>query len=184
MVRRTDSLVKELVSECRGDRENDCAPAERQGDQRFAECRYHGQGFALRADVPEGEVTAAAVNRIIESFHAQHHLDYGYAFDDGEVALITVRVIGTEKVKPLVVTRIERANGSGIDNAYLYSRPTTFGDGRTVDTPRYHRLQLTAGRRIPSPAVLIPYNSTILVPPAYLCEGSSHGSLLIRRSGQ
>ena len=78
--------------------------------------------------------------------------------------------------------RIERANGSGTDNAFLYSRPTTFDDGRTVDTPRYNRLQLMAGHRIPGPAILVPHNSTILVPPAYSCEVSAHGNLLIWRS--
>ncbi len=180
-VRRLDALVAELVAECRRDLENDGVPPERQGYQRLAECRYHGQGFELRADIPEGEVTAAGVKRIIESFHAQHRLDYGYAFDDGEVELITVRVIGTEKVKPLEVARIERADGAGIDSAYLYSRETTFDDGRTVDTPRYDRLQLRAGHRIPGPAVLIQHNSTILVPPAYDCEVAAHGNLLIRR---
>ena len=181
-VRRIDALVAELVAECRRDLENDGVPPERQQYQRFAECRYHGQGFELRADIPEGEVTATVVKRIMENFHEQHRLDYGYAFDDGEVELITVRVIGTEKVKPLEVARIESANGSGIDNAFLYSRPTTFDDGRTVDTPRYDRLQLKAGHRIPGPAVLIQHNSTILVPPAYLCEVAAHGNLLIRRS--
>ena len=57
--RRIDALVKELVAECRHDLENDGVPPERQGYQRFAECRYHGQGFELRADIPDGEVTAA-----------------------------------------------------------------------------------------------------------------------------
>ena len=180
-VRRIDALVSELVAECRHDLENDGVPPERQGYQRFAECRYHGQGFELRADIPEGEVTATVVKRIVENFHAQHRLDYGYAFDDGEVELITVRVIGTEKVKPLEVARIERANGAGIDSAYLYSRETTFDDGRTVDTPRYDRLQLKAGHRVPGPSILIQHNSTILVPPAYDCEVSMHGNLRIRR---
>ena len=181
-VRRIDALVSEMVAECRRDLENDGVPPERQGYQRFAECRYHGQGFELRADIPEGAVTSAVVKRIVENFHSQHRLDYGYAFDDGEVELITIRVIGTEKVKPLEVARIERANGAGIDNAFLYSRPTTFDDGRTVDTPRYDRLQLKAGHRVSGPAVLIQHNSTILVPPEYDCEVSAHGNLLIRRS--
>ena len=53
-VRRIDALVTELVAECRRDLENDGVPPERQQYQRFAECRYHGQGFELRADIPEG----------------------------------------------------------------------------------------------------------------------------------
>ena len=180
-VRRIDALASELVAECRRDLENDGVPPERQGFQRFAECRYHGQGFELRADIPEGEVTAAGVSKIVDNFHAQHRLDYAYAFEDAEVELITVRVIGTEKVTPLEVARIEAANGTGIDGAYLYSRETTFDDGQTVDTPRYDRLQLKAGHSIPGPAVLIQHNSTILVPPQYLSEVTEHGNLLIRR---
>ena len=179
--RRIDVLTAELVAECRRDLENDGVPPERQRYQRIAECRYHGQGFELRAEIPAGEVGTAAVREIVASFHAQHRLDYGYAFDDGEVELITVRVIGTEEVTPLEVAKLEAANGLGIDEAYLYSRETTFDDGESVSTPRYDRLKLRAGHRVPGPALLIQHNSTILVPPRYQCEVGAHGNLLIRR---
>ena len=179
--RRIDALTAELVAECRRDLENDGVPPERQRYQRIAECRYHGQGFELRAAIPAGEVGAAAVREIVASFHAQHRLDYGYAFDDGEVELITIRVIGTEEVTPLEVAKLEAANGLGIDEAYLYSRETTFDDGESVSTPRYDRLKLKAGHRVPGPALLIQHNSTILVPPRYQCEVGGHGNLLIRR---
>ena len=179
--RRIDALTAELVAECRHDLENDGVPPERQRYQRIAECRYHGQGFELRAEIPAGEVDTAAVREIVASFHTQHRLDYGYAFDDGEVELITVRVIGTEEVTPLEVAKLEAANGLGIDEAYLYSRETTFDDGESVSTPRYDRLKLRAGHRVPGPALLIQHNSTILVPPRYQCEVGAHGNLLIRR---
>lgn len=181
IVRRIDALTAELVEECRSDLDNDGVPRARQAYQRFAECRYHGQGFELRAEIPAGEVTRASVERMIENFHTQHRLDYGYAFDDGEVELITIRVIGTEKVAPLKVTPLAKANGTSIDSAYLYSRETTFDDGQTLDTPRFDRLELKAGHRITGPAVLIQHNSTILVPPDYVSEVGEHGNLLIRR---
>ena len=179
-VRRINALVSELLAECRRDLENDGVAPDRQRYQRFAECRYHGQGFELRADIPEGELSAAGVSKIIENFHAQHQLDYGYVFE-GEVELITIRVIGTEKVTPLEVARLEGANGAGIEAALLYTRETTFDDGASVSTPRYDRLKLKAGHRVPGPAVLIQHNSTILVPPRYLSEVTTHGNLLIRR---
>ena len=179
-VRRINTLTAELVAECRGDLENDGVPPERQHYQRFAECRYHGQGFELRADIPDEELSVASVQKIIENFHAQHQLDYGYVFD-GEVELITIRVIGTEDVTPLAVGQLEAANGAGIDDAFLYSRETTFDDGESVSTPRYDRLKLKAGHQIPGPAVLIQHNSTILVPPSYRSEVTAHGNLLIRR---
>ena len=181
-VDQLDTLVEELVGHCRRDLENDGVPPDRQSFQRFAECRYHGQGFELRAEIPEGRLGAGGVERIIESFNAQHRLDYGYAFDDAEVELITVRVIGTDRIEPLRLRPLERANGASCDAALLYSRPTTFDDGATADTPRYDRGQLKAGHRVAGPAVLVQQDSTVLVPPAYAAEVSEYGSLHVRRA--
>ena len=181
-VERLEALVEELVGHCRRDLENDGAPPERQSFRRVAECRYHGQGFELRTEIPEGRLGAGGVERIIESFHAQHRLDYGYAFDDAEVELITVRVIGMDRIEPLRLRRLEPANGASCDRALLYSRPTTFDDGATADTPRYDRGQLKAGHRVAGPAVLIQQDSTVLVPPAYAAEVSEYGGLHVRRT--
>ena len=181
-VDQLDALVEELVGHCRRDLENDGVPPDRQSFQRFAECRYHGQGFELRAEIPEGRLGAGGVERIVESFNAQHRLDYGYAFDDAEVELITVRVIGTDRIEPLRLRPLERANGASCDAALLYSRPTTFDDGATADTPRYDRGQLKAGHRVAGPAVLVQQDSTVLVPPAYAAEVSEYGSLHVRRA--
>ena len=131
-VERLNTLVEELVGHCRRDLENDGVPPARQSFQRVAECRYHGQGFELRAEIPEGRLGIGDIGRILESFDAQHRLDYGYAFDDTEVELITVRVIGTDKIEPLRLRPLERANGASYDAALLYSRQTTF-DPRHVD---------------------------------------------------
>ena len=181
-VERLNALVEELVADCRRDLENDGVPPERQSFQRVAECRYHGQGFELRAEIPEGRLGVGDIGRIVESFYTQHRLDYGYAFDDTEVELITVRVIGTDKIEPLRLRPLERANGASYESALLYSRRTTFDDGTTADTPRYDRGQLKAGHRVAGPAVLIQHNSTVLVPPAYAAEVSEYGSLHVRRA--
>ena len=72
---RINSLVKQLVSECRQDLERDGVPQDRQEFQRIAECRYHGQGFELRAPIPDVDIVPKNVSKIVEGFHAQHHLD-------------------------------------------------------------------------------------------------------------
>ena len=181
-VERLSALVEELVGRCRRDLEADGVPPERQTFRRIAECRYHGQGFELRAEIPEGRLGADGVRRIVESFHAQHRFDYGYAFDDGEVELITVRVIGTDEVEALRLRRLERANGASYRSALLYSRPTTFDDGAAADTPRYDRTQLLAGHLVAGPAILVQHDSTVLVPPNYAAEVNEYGSLHVRRT--
>jgi len=180
---RINEVIDELIERCRRDLEKDGVAAERQQFHRLAECRYHGQGFELRAQLPEGILTAENLSEVIASFHHQHRLDYGYYFEDGEVELITVRVIGVENVVPLKVARIEKANGANISGALLYTRPTTFDDGKTVDTPRYDRGKLKAGNRVGGPAILIQQNSTTLLPPGYVAEVAEFGSLVLRRAG-
>jgi N-methylhydantoinase A len=178
---RVNAVIDELVEQCRRDLEKDGVAASRQKFQRLAECRYHGQGFELRAQLPDGRLTASNLADVVASFHQQHRLDYGYHFDDGEVELITVRVIGSEDVAPLKVARIEKAEGGDISGAFLYSRATTFDDGRSVDTPRYDRNRLRAGQKIAGPAILIQHNSTTLLPPGYTAAVAEFGNLHVYR---
>jgi N-methylhydantoinase A len=107
-IARINAVIDELVERCRRDLEKDGVKPERQKFQKLAECRYHGQGFELRASLPDGKVTAANLADVVTGFHQQHRLDYGYHFDDGEVELITIRVIGREDVVPLKVAQIDK----------------------------------------------------------------------------
>jgi N-methylhydantoinase A len=182
-ISRINAMIDELVERCRRDLEKDGVTPERQKFQKLAECRYHGQGFELRANLPHDKVTAANLAEVVAGFHQQHRLDYGYHFEDAEVELITIRVIGRENVTPLKVAPIDKANGQGISAALLYGRPTTFDDGQTVDTPRYDRSRLKAGHRIAGPAILIQHNSTTLLPPGYVADVAEYGNLHIHRSG-
>ena len=180
-IERMNAVIDELLELCRRDLEKDGVAADRHKFQRLAECRYHGQGFELRAQLPEGRLTASNLAAVVASFHQQHRLDYGYHFEDGEVELITVRVIGSEDVAPLKVARVDKAEGSDISGAFLYSRPTTFDDGQTADTPRYDRNRLRAGQQVAGPAILIQHNSTTLLPPGYVAAVAEFGNLHVYR---
>jgi N-methylhydantoinase A len=182
-IARINAMINDLVERCGRDLEKDGVPSERRKFQKLAECRYHGQGFELRADLPEGKVTEANVRDVVAGFHQQHRLDYGYHFEDGEVELITIRVIGREDVTPLKMTPIDKVAGQNISDALLYSRPTTFDDGETLDTPRYDRGALRAGHRIAGPAILIQHNATTLLPPGYVADVAEFGNLHIQRAG-
>ena len=180
---RINGVIDDLVAACRRDLEKDGVPSDRQKFQKLAECRYHGQGFELRAQLPDGAVTAANLGQLVAAFHEQHRLDYGYHFEDAEVEVITIRVIGREDVVPLKVARIEKAADQNIAAALLYSRPTTFDDGQTLETPRYDRGRLKAGHRIAGPAILIQHNSTTLLPPKYVAEVTEYGNLHLHHVG-
>ena len=60
----------------------------------LAECRYVGQGFELRAAMPDGPLDESNVHSVIKSFFDVHKQAYGHAFEDQLVEIITLRVVG------------------------------------------------------------------------------------------
>lgn len=173
-------IVAELQEKVAAQLAADDIPADLQQVQIIGECRYHGQGFELRARMPDGPLTQANKHVVVDSFHAQHRLDYGYDFKEGDVELMTIRVIGSADAHKLNLPRLSRADGGELTAAYLYTRPTTFDDGTTADTPRYNRQCLCAGNAVAGPALIIQHDSTTLVPPAHVAEVLEHGHLRLR----
>ena len=149
----------------------------------IAECRYHGQGFELRAAMPHGPVTQENKSVIVESFHAQHQVDYGYSYPEQEVEVITLRAIGSAAVPRIEIPKIPPTDGSSPDRALMFVRPTTFDDGRTLETPRYDRRKLLAGDRIEGPAILVQHDSNTLVPPGYVADTLDYGNIRIHPAG-
>lgn len=147
----------------------------------IAECRYQGQGFELRATMPQGSVTQANKLAVAESFHDQHQFDYGYSYRDAEVELITVRAIGKAAVERIQIPKIRKSDGSSINRARMFVRTTTFDDGRILETPRYERAKLYAGDRVEGPAILVQHDSTTLVPPGYVADTLEYGNTRVHR---
>lgn len=148
----------------------------------FGECRYAGQGFELRAEVPAGPFDRAAAETVIDNFYNVHKQTYGHAFRDQAVQIITLRLIATIEVDTLTLPVLDQRGDRNPASALMYVRPTTFDDGTTLDTPRYARDRLLADDTVSGPALIVQHNSTTIVPPAYLATVMAHGELIVRRS--
>jgi N-methylhydantoinase A len=160
----------------------DGIPREARRFQRIAECRYVGQGFELRAAMPDGTVDAGNARTIIDSFYDEHKKIYGHAFRDQACELITLRLVATVAVETLALPELANGGRENPDEARLYSRRTVFDDGQAHDTPRYQREKLLAGDRVSGPAVVIQHNSTTIVPPGYVAQVMRFGDILIGRN--
>jgi N-methylhydantoinase A len=147
--------------------------------QRVAECRYVGQGFELRAAMPDGAISKKNVATITDSFFGEHRKVYGHAFRNQPCELITLRLVATVKVDTLKPPELARGGRTNPTDAILYSRKTIFDDGRSHDTPRYLRGKLLADDRVTGPAIVIQHNSTTLVPPHYAAQVMRYGDILI-----
>ena len=147
-----------------------------------AECRYVGQGFELRAAMPEEPLSPTNVRVVIENFYDAHKEAYGHAFEDQLVEIITLRVVGSSATETLKLPDLEIGARKNPKAAELYVRETVFDDGRRVATPRYDRRKLLAQDEIVGPAIVVQHNSTTLVPPGYVATVLSHGDMRVART--
>lgn len=176
------SLLKDLDDEATNKLIKDGVAASHIRLTRFAECRYHGQGFELRAEIPDGELSGDSIQQVIENFHRQHDTDYGYRYDEAEVELVTLRVVGESASRILEWKELAPAEGNGLEEAFMYERETTFDAGQTLMTPRYDRSKLLSGHVISGPALIMQHDSTSLVPPGWSASVSRFGNLMISKS--
>ncbi|MDQ6434283.1 hydantoinase/oxoprolinase family protein [Mesorhizobium sp. LHD-90] len=179
---KVNAALDELISRANQQLDADGIPAEKRRFRQVAECRYVGQGFELRADMPNGRLDAASAAVINENFYQAHKQVYGHAFRDQSCEIITLRVIATVEVDTLQLPKLARGGRTDPAEAVLYSRRTVFDDGEAADTPRYQREKLLADDRINGPALIVQHNSTTLVPPGYIATVMSRGDMLIAKA--
>lgn len=178
---RVNAVLDDLVARANRQLDADGIPAGQRQFRQVAECRYVGQGFELRADVPDGALGKQTAGVIIDNFYNAHKQVYGHAFRDQQTEMVTLRVIATVKVETLRLPRLGKGGRTNPPEAEIYRRRTVFDNGEAADTPRYQRGKLLAGDRIDGPALVIQHNSTTIVPPGYLATVLDFGDMRIER---
>ena len=171
-----------LQAEAAAQLDSDGVPATAHRFTRIAECRYVGQGFELRVEVPEGPFTPKTAAAVAKAFFAVHRTEYGHAFEDQAVELVTLRVIGTARADTLRLPPLPKGGRRNPAEAALYARPTTFDDGETLDTPRFDRGKLKADDSITGPAIIVQQNSTTVIPRGYTSVVMALGDIVISRN--
>ena len=86
-------------------------PEDRRLVRRLADCRYAGQGYEVRTEVPAG-AGRRRLGRGAEGarFHAAHELEYGHRFD-APIEIINIRVVGIGRVDELQPAALEAGDG-------------------------------------------------------------------------
>jgi 5-oxoprolinase (ATP-hydrolysing) len=148
--------------------------------RRLADCRYAGQGYEVRFDVPAGQIDDTWVEALAEGFHRAHETEYGHRFD-APVEVINIRTIGIGRIPELVWPSIQSGEASPA-TAELLRASVVFevdGSGETYETPFYDRAALRAGNHIVGPAIIEQYDTTVVIPPRCEATVDQYGNLVI-----
>ncbi len=180
---RVNDVIDDLIARANRQLDADGIPAAQRMFRQIAECRYVGQGFELRAEIPSGPFGRSSADAVIENFFNAHHQVYGHAFREQSCEMVTLRVVATVAVETLTLPKLARGGRRNPTEAELYRRRTVFDNGEALDTPRYSRPQLLAGDTLSGPALVVQHNSTTIVPPGYVATVMDYGDMLIERKG-
>jgi 5-oxoprolinase (ATP-hydrolysing) len=173
---RFDELEAQAVAQLDADEVAD----DRRLVRRLADCRYAGQGYEVRTEVPPGAVDDRWVEELKARFHAAHEAEYGHRFD-AAIEIVNVRVVAIGRVDELHPPELERGDGDP-SAARTLEREVVFDVGRGAErhpTPFYERELLRAGDRIEGPAIVEQYDTTTVVPPGLTAEIDAHGNIVI-----
>ncbi len=148
---------------------------------READCRYVGQGYELRVPFPAGAVTADTLAVVAESYHAAHDREYGGRFDDMEVEIVNVHIVGVGKGDGLTWAELEPG---GVDPApaLVGTAPMIVeqaGSPTEVEARHYDRALLRAGNVVEGPALILQRDSTTYLPPGFTGTVSTSGNVIV-----
>ena len=180
-IKRINTIVDELTADANSQLEADGIEPAARRFKKIMECRYLGQGFELRADMPDGALTQENKKDVIESFFDVHKEAYGHAFRDQVTEGVTVRVVASAEVDQLTLPELAQGGRANPSEALMYSLDTIFDDGKPTPTPRYDRSKMLKDDTVEGPAIVTQHNSTTIVPPGYTATVLAFGDMRIAR---
>ena len=131
--------------------------------------RYQGQSFELT--IPYD------AQNLSERFHAAHEKRFGYRSPAAALEIVNIRLKVASASQPLQLDRRPIPDNPGIPQP-LGTKKVWF-DAAPRQTNLYQRADLTPGRQVPGPAIIFQYDTTTVIPPAWLARVDAFGNLVI-----
>jgi N-methylhydantoinase A len=175
-----EAAYGEMESEGRQDIERAASPDTEVAIVRGADMRYVGQEHAVYVAFPREMVLARDVAGLKARFDAVHRVHYGYASEDENAEIVSLRCSVSGLMPKPSLPRLQEGGPDPSEAAQTGSRPVYFTQtGRFVDTPTLNRAKLHAGVRLTGPVLVEEYASTTVVPPGDTLTVDAFGNLVI-----
>ncbi|MCM3569293.1 hydantoinase/oxoprolinase family protein [Neobacillus mesonae] len=152
--------------------------------KRTADCRYIGQGYELRVNLPGNEITPENIKSTWNEFNMLHKSEYGHCFENSPIEIVNIRVTG-KGVMPKIQKPLVSKEGS-IELALIKKGVSVFrenGELREFETKFYQRELLPANSKIEGPAIIFQKDTTTVMPPNCIGYIEESGNIIIKIGG-
>jgi N-methylhydantoinase A len=133
-------------------------------------------------EMPEGDVDADTVTRMIDAFHAEYARRNGRAFRELPVQAVSYRVQLIVPAEKFEFTPLERAPAGEAPTPLGTRSLQQYGE-RTLQAAVHDRAQLRQGHAFAGPAIVQEALCTTLVPPGLTARVGAFGEILIEAAG-
>jgi len=143
--------------------------------------RYHGQSHELT--VPYAAETAAELR---QRFHDAHHLRYGYAQQEAALELVNARISAAAPLPSPPLTRAGTGRAApappaGTTAHARIGEKQAWFDRRPQTTPLLERDKLLPNQPFAGPAIVLQYDTTIVIPPDWTATVDPAYNLILTR---
>lgn len=142
---------------------------------------YRGQAHEIAVRHDGVTITTESLSSLATAFGAVHKRQYGHAFDDVPVELVTIRVTGVANQSNPAVSWSWTAVDSADEG---HERPVYFQslDDFVVASVR-QRSSLSERERVVGPSVVFQADATMLIPPTWSAVVHETGNLVVTKDG-
>jgi N-methylhydantoinase A len=137
--------------------------------ERYLDMRYEGQSY---------EIIVPFKANYINGFHGLHEKTYGYKTDDKVVEIVNIRLRARGIPDKPKFQRAKKMRAEPPAKAFLGEREVVF-DQKASKTQIIARDRLLRGNKIPGPAILVEYSSTIVIPPFAEAQVDEYGNIIM-----
>jgi N-methylhydantoinase A len=131
--------------------------------------RYEGQSY---------EIIVPFDGNYINGFHGLHEKTYGYRNEDKIVEIVNIRLRARGIPEKPRFRRAKKMIGQPPEKAFQGEREVVF-DQKVSKTQIIARDKLLSGNKIPGPAILVEYSSTIVIPPFAEAHVDEYGNVVM-----
>ncbi|WP_456402132.1 hydantoinase/oxoprolinase family protein [Persephonella sp.] len=170
MLPHIDNLLEDLKEKGIYELKNEGFVGEDVKYEYYLDMRYKGQSFELIVPYINGE-------DVKDKFYRLHKRIYGYYRDDVEIEIVNIRVRIIGVVQKPKLNKIPQGNLKPDDA--LLGEKEIYLDGSFKKVKVYDRSKLKANNIIKSPALIIEYSSTTIIPEFSVAEIDQFGNIVI-----
>ncbi len=145
---------------------------------RYGRCRYRNQEHSVEIVLPDGEITADALETTRQQFDTDYEREYTYMLD-APVELVAYHLVALAEVDKLEPEKLP-TTGRQLEEAVKEERDVDFAEAGVHTATIYDGDLLEPGMRFGGPAIIEEAGATTVIPPGLPCHVDEYGNYHIQ----